>query len=161
MKQAKPIKVLLADDHKIFREGVVALLQDHNFIEIVGEAGYGEAVIEYLYNEVVDVVLLDIKLPDMNGMDVAQIIKERYPDIKILVFTSYDEERYIFKMLEIGVNGYVLKTAGSNEMVTAIQTVNAGNNYSSEAVAEKVRQYFIGKPKEEGYVQLTNREKRS
>lgn len=141
----KRIKVLLADDHKIFREGVISLLKDEKEIEVVAEAGNGKEVMEVLKVKTVDVVLLDINMPKMNGMDTAAAIIKQFPDSKVLVFSSYDDDPYILKMLQIGVSGYVLKTTGSNELLTAIKAVASGDSFYCKEVSQKILQQFSRK----------------
>jgi len=156
----KSIKVLLADDHKIFREGIIAMLRDEEQIQIVEEASTGKEVERILENTPIDVILLDIKMPEMNGMDTAKFIKERYPATKILVFSSFDEDRYIFKMIQIGISGYILKTISLSNLLTAIKTVANGDSYFSKEVSKKVvRQFSSSRTQKVGIGdQLTERE---
>ncbi len=139
------IKVLLADDHKIFREGIISLLKERKDIEIVGEAETGKEVIAILQKNEVNVVLLDINMPEMNGIDTAAIILKQFPKSHILVFSSYDDERFILKMLQIGVCGYVLKTTSSKELINAIKTIANGDSYYCKEVAQKIKEQFTKK----------------
>lgn len=154
------IGVVVADDHKILREGVVSLLKDEDDIQIIGEAENGEELLSRLSNTVVDVVLLDIGLPGMNGLDAAIYIIKHFPNTKILVFSSYDEDQYILKMLEIGVSGYMLKTSGSKELVAAIKAVAVGDSYFCKEVIEKLRNQVSGKKESKPHpdIPLTKRE---
>lgn len=154
------ISVVIADDHKILREGVVSLLEKEDDIKIVGEAENGEILLNSLNDAKVDVVLLDISLPGMNGLDVATYIIKHFPETKILVFSSYDEDRYIMKMLEIGVSGYMLKTSGSKELVAAIKAVAVGDSYFCKEVVEKLRNQVSGKKDSKPHpeIPLTKRE---
>ena len=139
------IKVLIADDHKIFREGIISLLKERKDIEIVGEAETGKEVIAILQKQAVDVVLLDINMPEMNGLDTAAIILEQFPKSHILVFSSYDDDRFILKMLQIGVCGYVLKTTSSKELINAIKTIAHGDSFYCKEVALKIKEQFARK----------------
>lgn len=138
-----PIKVLIADDHKIFREGIISLLKPRKDIQIVGEAENGKQVISALQTKEVDVVLLDINMPEMNGIDTAAIILKQFPKTNILVFSSYDDDRFILKMLQIGVCGYVLKTTSSRELINAIKTIANGDSYYCKEAAMKIKEQFI------------------
>ncbi len=139
------IKVLLADDHKIFREGIISLLKTEKEIEIVAEANNGNEVLEILKTTPVDVVLLDINMPKMSGIETATLITKHFPSTRILVFSSYDEDLYILKMIQIGVAGYVLKTSGTTELIMALKAVSMGDSYYCKEVSSKIRQQFSRK----------------
>lgn len=138
----KSIKVLVADDHRIFREGIIALLQANQHIEVAGEAENGAEVLEFLKHETVDVVLLDINMPEKNGLEVAKYVAEHYPTTNILVCSSYEEDYYILNMIRNGVAGFVLKTIGSKDLISAIETVAVGDSYFSKEISKKIKQQF-------------------
>ncbi len=133
----KAIKLLLADDHQIIRDGIKLMLKKNASIDIVAEASNGKEVIKYLEKNArnIDVVLMDINMPEMNGIDATQIISERFDTIKILALTMHAEETYISNMLKAGSLGYVLKESGTNELISAIKTVAKGQKYYSNEVS--------------------------
>ncbi len=137
------IKVILVDDHQIIRDGIRALLSYTEGIEVVGECNTGLEAVEAAKREDSDVILMDINMPKLNGIDATkQIIKES-PDTKILVLTVHDELAYISKMLQAGAKGYVLKTANKNELITAIKSIDKGEKYFSPEVTETMLSRFI------------------
>ena len=118
------------------------MLQREREIEIVGEAANGTDVKQLLKNTKVDVILLDINMPDMNGTDTALFVAEHFPSVKILVLSSFEEDHYIQKMMQTGVAGYILKRVSSAELIVAIKAVAAGNSYFSQPVSDKIRRVF-------------------
>lgn len=133
-----PIKLFIADDHQMFIDGIKALLQDIKYIHIVGEANTGNEVLQKLKNTQVDIILLDIRMPDLNGIETATIISKSYPAIKILALTMYDDSNNITKMLKAGAKGYVLKNTSKDELIRAIQTLAEGNTFYSKQVVMDV-----------------------
>lgn len=129
------IKILLVDDHKIIRDGIRALIQIEPNIEIVGECNDGIEVVPFLENNDVDVILMDINMPKMNGIEATSIVSEKFKDIGILALTMHDEEGYISKVLKAGALGYVLKHVGRSELIKAIEKVACNENYFSDDVA--------------------------
>ena len=129
------IKILLVDDHKIIRDGIKALIQTEENIEIVGECGDGIEVSVFLEKNDVDVVLMDINMPEMNGIEATSVVSEKFPDVSVLALTMHDEEVYISKVLKAGALGYVLKHVGRSELLKAIQKVANKENYFSDDVA--------------------------
>lgn len=156
----KQIDVLIADDHQIFREGIASLLNGQKEINVVAESANGEEILESLNNTKIDVVLMDINMPKMNGIECAAIIKNKYPKVNILVFSSHDKDQYIVKMLQMGVAGYILKTCGINELTSAIKTVSMGCSYFCKEVTNKIVEQFSnkGKLKKSGKEEITDRE---
>ncbi len=155
------IKVLIADDHKVFRDGICAILQDDDRIDVIAEAGDGRQVLARLEQAVPDVILMDISMGDTSGIDTTKIVKEKYPNVRVLVLSMHTEEAYIVKMLEAGASGYLLKDAGSEEMINAIRVVAQGNTYYSNAVSSIIVKHFTKgtNPKEaKGGVPLSKRE---
>ena len=128
-------KILIADDHKMFRDGLRAILEQEQDIEIVGEAGSARDVFLLLESVNPDVILLDISLGDNNGIEVTKVLREKYPQLRVLVISMHAESSYILKMLEIGASGYILKDAGKNEMINAVRAVAAGDSYFSQQVS--------------------------
>ncbi len=130
------IRVMIADDHKVFREGIVSILQHNADVEVVAEAADGRQVLEQLKDRPVDVILMDITMGDTNGIDTTRKLKSQYPAVKVLVLSMHSESSYIVKMLEAGASGYLLKDAGSSELITAIKTIAAGDSYYSRQVSD-------------------------
>lgn len=127
------IKLFIADDHKVFRDGVSSILANSDDIQVIGEAGNSTQTTEGIHQHHPDVVLMDISMPNTNGIELTKIIKKDLPDTKILIFSMHHESSYIMKALEAGASGYLLKDAGSTEMINAIRTVfNNGTYYSPE-----------------------------
>ena len=136
------IRLLIADDHQIIIDGIRALLENEALITIVGEAVNGKELIDngLLLNP--DFILMDIGMPEMDGITAAQIIKKNHPEIKILVLTTYADQKSIREMLKIGVDGYVLKDSGKDIFIEAIQTIIAGNTYFDRRVTEVMMSSF-------------------
>lgn len=129
------IKILLVDDHKIIRDGIKALIQSQSNIEIVGECGDGVEVIPFLNKNDVDVILMDINMPIVNGIEATSIVTEKFPKVAVLALTMHDEEAYISKVLKAGALGYILKHLGKSELIKAIEKVANKENYFSDDVA--------------------------
>ncbi len=156
----KTINILVVDDHKVFRDGINALLEKVEGVEVVAEASNGKEALDQLKKCRVDVVLMDIDMGEMNGIDTTQIVKQLYPDVNILVLSMHGEHNYIIKMLDAGASGYILKNAGMDEMVSAIKCVSKGDSYFSREVSTVLLQQ-LHKPvstKKQKDVALTLRE---
>lgn len=137
------IKILLADDHTILREGLKSLLATEPDIEIVGEVSNGYDAIATAGRVKPDIVLMDIGMPVMNGLEATRKLKEQYPEIKVLILTQYDSQEYLFTVLSAGASGYVLKRTASTELVWAIKTVNEGLAYLSPVMTQTlIREYL-------------------
>lgn len=132
------IKVLIVDDQSLIREGLTMMLSLYDSISIVGEAANGKEAIEILKNKEVDLILMDIRMPVMDGVETTKVIKESYPEIKVLILTTFNEDEYIFEGLRNGANGYLLKDIGSEELVKAVETVYKGNVLLQPDVAKKM-----------------------
>lgn len=139
------IKVLLADNHAILREGLRGLLSIHPEIEVVAEAADGKEAVALASQVKPDVVLMDISMPVLNGMEAAKAIKQAHPDMKILMLTRYESEEYLFKVLQLGTSGYVLKSSASTELIWAIKTASEGLTYLSPAMTRFLLQKHFGK----------------
>ncbi len=157
------IRVLIADDHTIVREGISMILALQDDIEVVGEAADGLEAIDKVSKLSPDVVLLDIAMPGLGGLEAAREIIKNSPRSKVLVLTQYDNAEYIYRFLKIGVAGYVLKKAVGSDLVTAIRAVYQGKSFLDPAIADKVIKGFIEKPQVDGteslYDRLSDREK--
>ena len=120
------IKVLIVDDHKLVREGLKAVFEQGDEVEIVGEAESGEEALEMVGEVNPDVILMDISMPGMNGIQATKLIRERHPGAKIVMLTMLDQEGYVFEAVKAGATGYMLKNTSSDDLVNTIQTVNEG-----------------------------------
>ena len=125
----EPIKILIADDHAVLRSGLRLLLNAQPDFEVVGEASTGEETVERATALQPDVLLLDIAMPDLNGLEAARRIRQQAPDLRIIVLTMYDDEAYLRQFLEMGAAGYVLKKAADTELAAAIRAVHRGESF--------------------------------
>ncbi len=152
------INVVIADDHKIVLEGLSSLIALRDDITVVGEVLNGKSAINLLKTTQVDVVVLDIEMPVMNGVEAARIIRNDYPETKVLILTMYNDIGFIRKIAETGAQGYILKNRGKEELIEAILTVYDGGQYFGEEVTKTM---FFGMRKENmaGEIRLTKREK--
>lgn len=132
------IKVLIVDDQNLIREGLAMMLNLYDTISIVGEATNGKDAIKVLCRKEVDLILMDIRMPIMDGVEATKIIKEKHPEVKVLILTTFNEDEYIFEGLKNGADGYLLKDISSEELVKAIQTVYEGNILLQPDVAKKM-----------------------
>ena len=160
-----PIKVLIADDHVFYREGVRALLGSVHEVEVVGEANNGEEAIAQAKDLKPNVILMDLKMPGMNGIDATRRIHETHPSIGVLVITMFDDDDSVFAAMRAGARGYLLKDADKDEVVRAIVAVERGEAIFSPAIAQRMMQYFSSSPSAQSkknqpdeFAELTERE---
>lgn len=132
------INVILVDDQEIVREGIKMILSLDNQINILSEAENGKQIFEILPEKMPDVILMDIRMPIMDGVEATKLIKENYPNIKVIILTTFNEDEYIFKGLKNGADGYILKDSGSDDIINAIKTAYKGNILLNPEVAKKV-----------------------
>ncbi len=157
------IRIGLVDDHLLFREGLKAMFHDERNMEIILEASNGHDFLEGLRNSVIkpEVILLDIRMPIMDGYETAKILLEKYPDMKIIVLTMHEEERHIIKMIELGVNGYLMKNASPEEVIDSIRCVMEYDYYFNNKITNIMRKVMMYQGKRNGdhpIVQLSERE---
>ncbi len=138
------IRLLLVDDHAVVRVGLRLMLQSEADIEILGEAGFAAEAIEAAERLSPDLILMDIGLPDMSGIDATREIKKRFPNIFVVALTIHEDQEYFFKMLEAGASGYVPKRAAPDELLTAIRSAAAGEVYLYPSLAKLLVQDFLG-----------------
>ncbi|MBO9699333.1 MAG: response regulator transcription factor [Sporocytophaga sp.] len=141
------IKILLVDDHGIVRDGIKATLSSEKNIKIIGEASNGIEAIEQVKKLTPDVVIMDISMPEMNGIEATAIISDRYPNTKTLVLSMHDNEDYILKSIESGAYGYLLKDTGKEEFIKAITTISKGDKYFSTPVSSIIAEGYLQKIK--------------
>lgn len=122
-------KVMIADDHSLIREGIKQLLEFDGSIEVVSEAANGVECLDKLENHIPDILLLDINMPEKNGLEVLDEIKKKEYDVKVLILTVHNELEYLLRAVDIGVDGYILKDSESAELKRAIQSIMSGENY--------------------------------
>ncbi|MBN2186981.1 MAG: response regulator transcription factor [Dehalococcoidia bacterium] len=132
------VRVLLAEDHVVVREGIRELIQREEGMEIVGEAGDGEEAVQLAERLKPDIILMDISMPKLNGIEATQRIKGLHPSISVLVLTAYDNEEFILALLEAGAAGYLLKNVRSRELINAIRAVYDGESVLHPVIANKV-----------------------
>ena len=157
------IKVLIADDHQLVIDGIKLMLSDQKDVECVAEANNGEEVLQLLKSKAIDIILLDIDMPVLNGIETCKRVKKAYPHIKILVLSMFKEASMIKIMLENGASGYLLKNAGQDEILEAIRRVSNDKEYYSPDVLQTVMRSLTKKEEEKAHKpfipSLTRREK--
>jgi DNA-binding NarL/FixJ family response regulator len=159
MKKKERIKVLIVDDHQMFLEGLTALLQDIDAIYITGTATDGNEALVALENKSVDVVIMDISMPGMDGIELNNQIKKRYPKVKTLILSTHSDSKMIERLIKDNANGYLLKNAEKNELLEAIYSLGRDENYFSEEVKEKyMNSRFSQKSEQDIDPQLSKRE---
>ncbi len=157
------IRVLIVDDHVIVREGLRALLEAQPDIEIVSEAASGEEAVNKTREVQPDIVLMDITMPGMNGLEATGQIRQHSPNVKILVLTMHESDDYFFRSLEVGASGYFIKGGSSSELVTALRAVWQGDVFIYPTMAKKLLSDYLQRVRtghdKESYDGLTNRER--
>lgn len=139
------ITILLADDHDVVRRGMKMLLEDEEGIKVVGEASDGLDAIEKVKLLMPNVVILDLTMPKMTGIEAAKIISEEYPDVKILIFSMHHNKEYIVSSVENGANGYLLKDTSKDELLKAIKAVSEGRKYFPPEISEVIINELLAK----------------
>lgn len=136
------IRVLLADDHVLVREGTRELLEQEEDLQVVAEAGDGEEAVRLAATERPDVALVDIAMPKLNGIEATRQIKSRSPGTAVLILSAYDDDQYVFALLEAGAAGYLLKNIRGRDLVDAVRSVYAGESVLHPVIARKVINRF-------------------
>lgn len=157
----EPIKVFIVDDHPLFRDGLISYLKDTPEFSVAGYAGNGMEALEELRKLTVDVVLMDIQMPKMNGIELTEALIKINADVKILILTMFGEVAYIKKLLQLGVDGYILKDIGKEDLYKAIRAVHEGGHFYSKEITEVMMNKIRGvSQKNFNYItDLTEREK--
>lgn len=132
LKMENKVKILIADDHEIFRKGLKVILNRLKYVDVVGEAVNGQEIIDMVRSQQVDIILMDIEMPDMNGIEATRKILSIKPDMKIVALTMFNDEQYIQDMLDAGAKGFLLKNITKQILDKAIKTIADGNNYYSD-----------------------------
>ena len=135
-------RLIVADDHQIFLDGLCSLLESEESFEIIGKALNGKEVLKILDQQEADVAILDINMPEMDGLETTKAIHEKWPDMKVLILTMHREKDYITSILEAGATGYLLKTTGQSELIDAIKRVAQGSTYYGTDVIATIMDSF-------------------
>ncbi|KEX93025.1 response regulator transcription factor [Pseudomonas umsongensis] len=138
MNLPSPIRVALVDDHALVRDGIKALLSVMAPLEVVGEAESGAEAMEMVGRCQPDLLLVDISLPDINGLELTRVLRSQYPSLKVLVLSMYDNYEYVSESLRSGASGYVLKNAPSREIIAAIEAISSGGTFYSADIAQRL-----------------------
>ena len=154
------ISIVLADDHALMREGTRHILEQHPDFKVVGEAEDGRQALELIEHLKPDVAILDIRMPKLNGVEVVRGLKRCCPDTKALMLTAYDDDDYIFTLMEAGASGYLLKTANSKQLADSVRNVYSGEPVLDPAIAIKIAKLWTqrGTSRQGGAEQLSPRE---
>lgn len=155
-----PIRILIADDHGVMRAGLRALLEDEPELKVVAEAVNGEEALRLAAMHIPDLALLDIGMPDIDGIEVTRRLKERLPQIQVIILTVYEDETLLLEAIKAGASGFVIKRALEGELLAAIQSVSRGDMYIHPAITRKLVQGLYPKdlPKNNALGNLTRRE---
>jgi DNA-binding NarL/FixJ family response regulator len=160
----KKIRIIIADDHAVLRSGLKALLHASPQFEVIGEAGNGVDAVNLVLKQQPDMLLLDLSMPDMSGVECIKEIRSRGLPCPILVLTMYDDEEYIKEVMRAGANGYVLKRSADTELVEAILRISEGKKYLNESVSQTLIDLLLRSPEDEidpddPYKKLSGRER--
>ena len=134
----KPLKVLIVDDHRMFREGIRTRLEQEPDIQVVAEAGSAQEAVALMEETAPSIMILDIRLPNMSGIELARLVRSQWPDLKILVLSGYDFDQYVKAAARVGIQGYLLKDAPQDALVQALRDIAAGGAVLPPNIASKV-----------------------
>jgi len=151
------IRVLLADDHRIVREGIRQLLESASDLKVIAEAGDGEEAQSLIQQHKPDVAVLDIQMPKASGIEVTRWVRAHLPEVGVLILTAYDDDPYVIAVLQAGANGYVLKTAKAEDLIQAVRDVHEGKSALDPAITRKLMANIFQRP-EKKVEELTDRE---
>ena len=136
------IKILIADDQELIRESLKIILSTNNEFEVIDTVGSGKEVVESIRRHIPDIILMDVRMPDMDGVQCTKFVKEVYPEIKVIVLTTFDDDEYIFGALKYGASGYLLKGISMKNLAEAIRTVVSGKAMINPEITDKVVKLF-------------------
>jgi DNA-binding NarL/FixJ family response regulator len=158
---SEKLRILLAEDHKTVREGIKLLVNAQSDMEVIGEAGDGEAAVKLAAELDPDIIVMDISMPELNGLRATRRIRSTGSTVKILMLTRHTDDGYLQQLIEAGANGYVLKQSAPNELINAVRAVGSGNSYLDPALTNKVMGGYAGRAvnlKGDNKTTLTDRE---
>jgi DNA-binding NarL/FixJ family response regulator len=138
-----PIRVIIVDDHVVVRRGLCSMLADAEDVEIVGEASDSREAIERVTHLCPDILLLDIRMPGMNGLRLLRCLKERLPDLKVIILTNYDDEQFLLEAFRAGAYGYLMKNVGREDLLEALRTTYQGKRMLSPDLIDRVLEQFV------------------
>lgn len=154
MKENSKIKVLVAEDQELVRKSLEIILDNQDTIELIGAVSNGQEVIRFIRGSLPDIIIMDIRMPKMDGVTCTRIIKDQYPQVKIIILTTFDDDEYIFKALRDGASGYLLKGISVDELITAIHKVYKGSAMINEDIASKVVNLFADIARSKLYIEV-------
>ncbi|MDR9364917.1 MAG: response regulator transcription factor [Balneolaceae bacterium] len=155
------VKIALADDHKIVRDGIKTLLESQSEIDVVAEASDGNEILEKVKDNLVDLVIMDISMPEKDGIRATKELKEKHPNLKVLALTMSNDDLHIRQMIQAGASGYIMKSAGRQELKNAIETIMKGQHYFSDEATQSIMMDLVkgkGKSTTMDAVHITDRE---
>lgn len=155
------VKIALADDHKIVRDGIKTMLESQPEIEVVVEASNGNEILEKLQDALVDLVIMDINMPEKDGIQATKEIKEKHPNVKVLALTMSNDDLHIRQMIQAGASGYIMKSAGRTDLKNAIEAIMSGKHYFSDEATQSIMMDLVkgkGKSTTMDAVHITDRE---
>jgi DNA-binding NarL/FixJ family response regulator len=141
------IKVILVDDHQLVRDGIRSLIKDAKNIDVIEEASDGYELLEKLKTTKPDIIVLDVSMPRLSGIETTKKITQEFPDVKVLVLSMFTSEEYIFNAIKAGAKGYLPKNTSKKELLEAIYSINAGNEYFSDSISNIILKSYIKKTK--------------
>ncbi|MCX6259050.1 MAG: response regulator transcription factor, partial [Bacteroidia bacterium] len=139
------IRILLADDHQIVRDGIKSLLGNLENLEVVSEAGNSREVLKIFETEVPDIAILDISMPDMSGIELTRLLKAKYPDVKILILSMYNDDEFVINAIKAGADGYLPKNSGLPELSEAICSIIEGQEFFSKTLTDSFFKSYVKK----------------
>ncbi|MBI4642910.1 MAG: response regulator transcription factor [Deltaproteobacteria bacterium] len=154
-----PYRIILADDHPMFREGIKRIIDDVPHLKAVGEVGDGAEVLNMLRESLPDMVILDLTMPGMHGTEVTKEIKNRYPQVKVLILTMHKSKEHLSRGIMAGADGYLLKENAFGDLISAIETIRQGGSYISSLLSAQMIDFFRQKARSEPEDVLSSREK--
>ncbi len=152
------VKIILVDDHQMFRDGVKAVLTDEENIKVIGEVGHGQDLFNLLDSLTPDLIITDISMPDISGIEVTKFVRKTFPEINILILSMHSNEEFITKAIKAGANGYLPKDTSMNELLEAINTIYKGDNYFNKSISDTILKGMVNKSKSDTNESLTARE---
>ncbi len=158
----KPYRIIIADDHSLIRKGLRTIIELESDIQVIGEAGDGQELLVLLSSEQPDLIIMDISMPRINGIEAVREVVEKYPGVRVLMLTMHRNSQYFYNAISAGAHGYLMKDDSDTELLTAIRTVQSGKSYVSPQLSNEVTDEMISAfrdHREIPIIQLTDRER--